>query len=85
MKTVLFYVHQLVSQVLTSNCTGWYQNDNAIYCTFQFSMIDTSAATNIGRALAKRCVDSGITNCIPNVTSDEIERSKRVSNKIFKC
>lgn len=44
-----------------------------------FSMIDTSAAMNIGRVLAKRCVGSGIVNCIPNVTADEIERSKRVS------
>jgi hypothetical protein len=42
-------------------------------------MVDASAAMNIGRVLAKRCVDSGIVNCIAGATPDEIERSKRVS------
>ncbi|KAI6205380.1 hypothetical protein M3Y94_00785700 [Aphelenchoides besseyi] len=38
---------------------------------------DANAALNVGRVLAKRCVDAGITNCIPGASTDAIERSKR--------
>jgi hypothetical protein len=46
-------------------------------------MIDTSAAMNVGRVLAKRCVDSGILNCIPDARAVEIERSMRVSIYLY--
>ncbi|CAD5229128.1 unnamed protein product [Bursaphelenchus okinawaensis] len=42
-----------------------------------YSNVDTAAAYNIGRALAKKLTDSGIKSCIMGVEPEELERSSR--------
>lgn len=44
-----------------------------------YSKTDTSAALNIGRVLALRCLQSGIHFAMPGATKEAIEKSQHVS------
>lgn len=48
-----------------------------------YSNVDTSAAFNIGRALAQKCLNSGIKNSIKAIDDQSYERSSRVSKTII--
>lgn len=44
----------------------------------RLSTADRHAAYNIGRVLADRCQQSGISYCIAGAVKEEVERSQRV-------
>ena len=50
---------------------------------FNFSNTDVAASTNIGRVLARRCLQAGISAVFNPVSEDEMLRSERVRNTIL--
>lgn len=60
-----------------NNFIGLFLLSSLIFDLNLSSNVDTSAAYNIGRVLADRCVKSGIYACITSTDAEEVERSDR--------